>query len=106
MFGEEKKAKKSGGRKSLWRYLFAVSAVYGGLKLLGVLWVNLISLGVWVWDHCSPQMMAVSIGVIGGADGPTAIFITMPPWAEYLGPVVLLTAGVWGLLWMSRDCRK
>lgn len=106
MSGEEKKTKKSGGRKSPWRYLFAVCAVYGGCKLLGALWVNLIYLGVQVWDHFSPQMMAVSVGVIGGADGPTAIFVTTPPWVHYLVPVVMLVVGIWGFRRLSRGSRK
>lgn len=96
MTGEEKKTKQSSGRKSLWRYLFAACAVYGGVKLLGGLWVNLLYLGVRVWDHFSTDTMAVSIGVIGGADGPTAVFVTAPLWIQYLIPLVLLIVGVWG----------
>lgn len=105
MNGEEKKTKKSTGRKSPWRYLFAACAAYGAAKLLGALWVNLIYLVVRIWDDLSPQTMAVSIGVIGGADGPTAIFVTAPPWAHYLWPVVLLIVGIWGFLRLSR-CKE
>ena len=93
-------------RKSPWRYLFAACAAYGGAKLLGGLWVNLIYLGVRVWDYFSEDTMAVSIGVIGGADGPTAIFMTTPPWAHYLLPVALLVVGIWGFRKLSRRSKK
>ena len=93
-------------RKSPWRYLFAVCAAYGAAKILGALWVNLIYLGVRVWDHFSPQMMAVSVGVIGGADGPTAIFVTTPPWVHYLLPLVMLALGIFGFVRLSRCKRK
>lgn len=96
MDGKKKKA------KSPWRYLFAVCAVYGAVKLLEPVWVNLICLGVQIWDRLSPQTMAVSVGVIGGADGPTAIFVTTPPWVSYLLPAVLLVVGIWGFLRLSR----
>lgn len=89
-------------RKSPWRYLFAACAVYGAWKLLGALWVNLIYLGIRAWDHVSPQMMAVSVGVIGGSDGPTAIFVTTPPWLHSLVPVGMLVLGIWGFLRLSR----
>ena len=109
MAEEEKKQKgqtqECTYRKSPWRYVFAVCAAYGGAKLLGRLLPNLISLGVRVWDHFSADTMAVSIGIIGGADGPTAIFVTAPPWAHYLLPAVLLTVGIWGYIRLSR-CRK
>ena len=89
-------------RKSPWRYLFAACAVYGGVKLLGGLWANLLCLGVRIWDHFSADTMAVSIGVIGGADGPTAVFVTTPPWVHDLVPVALLAVGVLGFLKLSR----
>ena len=102
---EKKKTKESTARKSPWRYLFAACAVYGGIKLLGGIWVNLIYLGVRLWDKLSPQSMAVSVGVIGGADGPTAIFVTTPPWVQYLLPLVMLIVGIWGFIRLSR-CKE
>ena len=103
---QEEKKKDSKKQKSPWRFAFAACAVYGAWKLLGVLWVNLIYLGVRVWDHFSPQMMAVSIGVIGGADGPTAIFVTTPPSMQNLHWVVLLAVGILGFLWLRRRDRE
>ena len=89
-------------RKSPWRFLFAACAVYGAVKLLGGLWVNLIYLGVRLWDRFSTDTMAVSIGIIGGADGPTAIFVTAPPWVQYAVPAVMLLVGIWGFVRLSR----
>ena len=31
---------------------------------------------------------AVSIGIIGGADGPTAIFVTGPDWTDESDPIL------------------
>lgn len=81
---------------------FAACAVYGSVKLLGGLWVNLIYLGVRLWDRFSTDTMAVSIGIIGGADGPTAIFVTAPPWVQYAVPAVMLLVGIWGFVRLSR----
>lgn len=83
-------------RRKLWRIAFAAMMGYGAVKLLGGLWVNLIYLGVQVWDQFSPQTMAVSIGIIGGADGPTAVFVTAPPWMHYLLPGAMLAVGILG----------
>ena len=47
------------------------------------------------------QMM--SIGTIGGADGPTAIFATAPLWLHYLIPVGMLVMGIVGFVRLSRS---
>lgn len=56
-------------RKSPWRYLFLTLAVVCGLFLLG----ELLSMAL-VWYMTGSE--AASLGVIGGADGPTAVFVT------------------------------
>lgn len=58
-------------RKSNWRYLFLSVAVVCGLFLLG----ELASMAL-VWYLTGNE--AASLGVIGGADGPTAVFVTTP----------------------------
>lgn len=103
---EERQKQENTYRKSPWRYLFAACAGYGAVKLLGGLWVNLICLGVRIWDHFSRDVMAVSIGVIGGADGPTAVFVTAPPWLHYAAPAVMLVGGIWGFIRLSRCKQK
>lgn len=52
------------------------------------------------------ESMAYSIGIIGGADGPTAIFVTAPLWTRFLLPAVLTVLGIGGLLWLRRRRKK
>ena len=88
-------------RKSPWRFLFAACAAYGGGKLLNDLWVNLMYLAIRI----QLPSASASVGVIGGADGPTAIFVTSPLWTQYLVQVLLLIVGIWGFLRL-RKCKK
>lgn len=85
-------------RKSPWRYLFAALAAYGAAELMGTL------VTLWILKR-EVVLEAATIGVIGGADGPTAIFVTGPGWAGNILPVAAIIAGIWGFLWLSR-CRK
>jgi len=89
-------------RKSPWRFLFAVAAAYGAAELLGNLWA-------WILYRAFQLQMAsqeaASIGIIGGADGPTAIFVTTPGWTHSILPVVLLILGTWGFLRL-RKCQQ
>lgn len=86
-------------RKSPWRFLFAGCAAYGAAKLLG----DLIAWMAYLLFRMQVQSQeAASIGIIGGADGPTAIFVTTPPWTGYILPVAMLTIGIWGFLRLRR----
>jgi len=90
-------------RKSPWRYLFAIVAIYGVIKLLKAL-ASLITafyLGVSMAVND-----AASIGIIGGADGPTAIFVTTPRWTANIIPVAALMIGIIGFVLLSRCRRK
>lgn len=58
-------------RKSPWRYLFLALAVLSGVYLALIL-----SAGAFAAAFLRPSG---SIGLIGGADGPTAIFVTSVP---------------------------
>ena len=60
---------KKEGNSSLLRIFFLVLAVGGGLWLLG----ELAAAGILA---CWSVSEAASIGIIGGADGPTAVFVT------------------------------
>ena len=94
-------------RKSLWRFFFAGVAAYGAAKLLELLFGQIV-----YWIICGKtfavmtEMESASIGVIGGADGPTAIFVTSPPATGYLIALVLLVVGIWGFLRLSRCLKK
>ena len=89
-------------RKSLWRFFFAGVAAYGAAKLLELLFGQIV---YWIMRH-PVRMESASIGVIGGADGPTAIFVTSPPATGYLIALVLLVVGIWGFLRLSRCLKK
>jgi hypothetical protein len=79
MSGEEKKTKASGGWKSPWRYLFGTVTVLSGgwLILYAILRRFGLLLNTLQWSFHPSK--AASIGIIGGADGPTAIFVTGKP---------------------------
>lgn len=91
-------------RKSPWRFLFAAAAIYGAAELLGSLiaWIAYLVIS----DPVLHASEAASIGIIGGADGPTAIFVTTPGWTGYAVAVLLLIAGVLGYLRLCRCSRK
>lgn len=91
-------------RKSPWRFVFAACAAYGGAELLGGLWVNIVYLLMRAKAYLTPGEAAV-VGIIGGADGPTAIFVTTPDWVHWLLHVVLMIVGIWGFLRL-RKCKQ
>ena len=99
-------------RKSPWRFVFLAAAIYGIMDLLSALWVNLVYL--WYRLQADNQVLGIgmtrvessSIGIIGGADGPTAIFVTTPVWANYLWALALVCIGVWGFWRLCRCKRK
>ena len=86
---------KKGSRKNLWFFLFLTLAAYGALKLLGGICVNILYLFMPV-QTTIPTSEAYSVGIIGGADGPTAVFVTAPIWTSYIVPVVCLIVGILG----------
>ena len=89
-------------QKSPWRWLCLVLAVfsalslaYGGLRGLLAATLNATE--------------SASIGIIGGADGPTAIFVTTTPDTlryTYLMSTLLLAMGIAGFFALSRIRRK
>lgn len=91
-------------RKSPWRYLFAACAAYGAAELLGglIAWLAYLFLA----DPFLTLGEASSIGVIGGADGPTAVFVTTPGWMHYINPCLFLMIGIWGFQYFSKRKRK
>lgn len=92
-------------RKSPWRFLFMVLAVVGGLELLGDLAAYLFYL--WMKDPLASIHEASSIGIIGGADGPTAIFLTttVTPLWQTLFMALLVIVGIYGFLRL-RKCKR
>jgi Na+-transporting methylmalonyl-CoA/oxaloacetate decarboxylase beta subunit len=78
---EQKKSKR------IWLYLFGAIAAYGAAKLIN-LFVNVVPI----------HKESASIGIIGGADGPTAIFVTSRFPGEHILTALLIIAGIWGFL--------
>ncbi len=88
-------------RKSPWRYLFAAGAVYGAAELLSGLIAWLL-----LFFYTYEQTNGASIGIIGGADGPTAIFVTSPVGGSTFLMFLLVLVGIWGFLRFSRCMPK
>lgn len=88
-------------RKSPWRFAFLGAAVLAGVKLASDVIPAIV--GYWVlriFEWTRPE--AASIGIIGGADGPTAIFITAPDWTGPVLALAVLAIGIVGFLRLSR----
>ena len=85
----------SGRRKNPKRFAFAAMAALGGLGVLSYLacWLIGNMLG-----GISFSLPASSIGIIGGADGPTSVFVAAsagPAW-ELLLCIAMLFVGMVG----------
>lgn len=89
-------------RKSPWRFLFAAVAAYGAANLLAKIWGQIM---FWLF-RIQMHRESFSVGVIGGADGPTAIFVTAPDWTSWLIPVMLMIVGIWGFLRLRKCAQK
>lgn len=48
----------------------------------------------------------MSVGVIGGADGPTAVFVTGTPWAAVVTGVIVLAAVIGLVVFFWRRRKK
>ena len=90
-------------RKSPWRFLFLAAAILSGAGMLFTLFFQML-----LNDLFSRSTMA-SIGIIGGADGPTSVFISAAPGYEItsLLPYLLgLVIGIGGFVFFSRRNRN
>lgn len=87
-------AEQNNRRRRFWKWL-AIAAGVGGLLLLPPLLLSLWLLGIGLPSGSS-------IGTIGGADGPTAIFVTGSfPWGLLLALFCCIALVVLGII-MSR----
>ena len=91
----QKNHHRSRCKKNPWWYAFAAVSVLGALGLAG-------SLAAWLMGNVlggiSFSVPASSVGIIGGADGPTAVFVTAaagPVWEPALW-AILLAGGIIG----------
>lgn len=82
------------------------ATLVGGLELLGnvAAWVAVKHLSA-----AAEQTEVAGMGIIGGADGPTAIFVTgvstNATVTSSLLPAALLAVGIWGLVHLKK-CNK
>ena len=89
--------KKPANRNSPWRFLCLAAAILSGL------WLIIDNILPWLMLKTLPTE-AASIGIIGGADGPTAILVTSQPagfWNDLI-PLVILILGIVGFLRLGR----
>ena len=85
--------KEENCRRSPWRFVCLAAAVVSGGWLVFYGAVQLLALRALEGE-------AVSIGIIGGADGPTQIFVTTAPpdlWSLVL-PLVFFALMLWGFI--------
>ena len=81
--------------------LFAVLTAVGvvGLTVQVIILCQVLPTLLWLPSG------AASIGIIGGADGPTAVFVTSRTGIPWWGFFLLMLLGIAGLLWL-RKTRK
>lgn len=77
------------------KVLSIISIIVGGLVLIGVV-------APMIMGAILKSQMANSVGIIGGADGPTAIMVTgviggSSVIIEIVIGVLLIAGGIWGL---------
>jgi hypothetical protein len=81
-------------RKSPWRHLFGIAAVLSGGWLMAYGLLKQFGLPLYTLQWILSPSEAASIGIIGGADGPTAIFVTStaagPDWDLILVSAIAL----------------
>ena len=84
-------------KKSLLRILFLGCAVLGAWELAGSPAARITAL-VMKAGPILKSTEAATIGIIGGADGPTAVFVTgiQPFWRAYFLPAAMLVIGILG----------
>lgn len=86
--------------RKLWLILFSALTAVGAIGLLyrGICWLS---------QFLIVPAGAASVGIIGGADGPTAIFVTAShyrlPWYGFL---ILVVLGAVGLFWCIRKKKE
>ena len=92
-------ADRAWGTPSRWRWLFLALAVLALLISFAAVW----------FLRYMPAFEAGSVGVIGGADGPTAVFVTAAPTVSMLTEPWVFLAALSGFLllgWCRADRRR
>ena len=85
----------------LLRVLCWICVIWGGSKLAGGIGINLLYLFFRAESAVSASR-GYSIGIIGGADGPTSVFVAVPVWTSYLIAAAVLAVGIFGLRYLRK----
>ena len=85
-------------KKKILKILCLAVAVLGSLELLG----NLAAWGIAKYMTGFPiRGESASVGIIGGADGPTAVFVTTSVGGHWLIPIAMVVLGIAGYLCLN-----
>lgn len=81
-----------------------LSIVFAAMGLCGIAGLSQrLSLRIAMFFAGKPAAShGISVGIIGGADGPTAVFVTAPGWTAYVVPVLLTVLGICGFLYFGK----
>ena len=89
-------------KRKILKTLCLIVAALGSLELLG-------NLAVWVIAKyhtiSATRGEMASVGIIGGADGPTAVFVTTSVGGHWLIPLAMVALGLVGYLCLKK-CNK
>lgn len=89
-------------KKKILRILCLAVAALGSLELLG----NLAAWGTAKYlISFAIRGDSASVGIIGGADGPTAVFVAAAVGNHWLIPLAMVALGVTGYLCLKK-CNK
>ena len=106
MDDKEKKTEPSDRKRGLLRCVFGGCAVFALYRILPGIWVNLMYLLFRTKANIS-HSKAVSVGVIGGADGPTAVFVTSGTnWVNIYGLLGVIVVTILVVFVIYRNKKK
>lgn len=83
-------------RRRIWRIVFVVAIVIALVWLIGVAGVALLP------SISGAEIRGEDIAIIGGADGPTAIFVAGVTPMDFVAPVLILIVAIAGICRMRR----
>lgn len=102
-FSQQENEKNYIQKKSPWRWLFLTGAILSGAYLAFRKFLLTFGRNLIGWTFHPGE--SASIGIIGGADGPTAVFITSAPGIDW-DVIILLAVMVVCILAFLRLCRR
>ncbi len=105
LLGEEQegakheKTEKQSARKKLLHVLCGVAFVF-------ILFCILLEVGIYIYANFNLLNSNADVGIIGGADGPTAILVSGAfNWLELAGAIILLGVAMLGFL-LTKNNKK